>query len=107
MSKKEPLAGVSTPAIFDPTNPNATGIGVDTPIKFLRRATSIAMQNKTAANVYFAFDKAATVGSFVVPAGMLLVLDYSCSVLHLFTAAAQNINGTVDNNIVIDAEIVE
>jgi len=81
--------------------PSTTNVGSDTPLTFSSQVNRVIIQNNTNANVNFDFDQAASAGSFLVGPGGLIVYPKKCTVFHLFTAAAQNINGSSGNNIVI------
>ncbi|SRR6266704_651851 len=81
--------------------PSATNAGSDTPYTFSSQVQRIIIQNNTSANVNFAFDVAASLGSLLLVPGAMLVYPKKCTVLHIFTAAAQNINGTTVGNIVV------
>lgn len=81
--------------------PAQTNAGSDTPLTWAQPVRHLFVQNNTAAAVMVEQDAAASAGSTVVATGQLLVLDVPCAVLHLFTAAAQNINGTAAANIVV------
>ena len=81
--------------------PSATNAGSDTPYTFSSQVNRVILQNNTSANVNYAFDTAATAGSLVLVPSALLVYPKKCTVLHLYTAAAQNINGSTAGNIVV------
>jgi hypothetical protein len=85
--------------------PSATNAGSDTALTFAEIVTQVTVQNNTASIVNIAFDATASAGSFAIPAGATLVEEKQCSVLHLYTASAQNINGTSANNIVVLGEV--
>lgn len=80
--------------------PAALTISTDTAFAFSQSVAHVYIQNKSATAVYVAFDVAATVGSLFVPANGILNVHVPCSVLHLFSAAATNVNGAADLNIV-------
>lgn len=83
------------------TPPSATNAGSDTAYTFSSQVNRVIIQNNTSANVSYAFDVAASAGALVLSPGSTLVYPKKCTVLHLFTAAAQNINGTTAGNIVV------
>lgn len=85
--------------------PTQTNAGSDTSLTFSETVTQVTIQNNTAGGINIAFDSTASAGSFLVPAGATLVEEKTCSVLHIFTASAQNINGTSANNIVVLGEV--
>ena len=93
-SDAEPIALVAPPV--------ATNAGADTPLTFARQCHHFTLQNKTAANVYWWRDGVASLGSFLLAAGQTAFIDKPVTVLHLYTVAAENINGTADLNIVVD-----
>lgn len=63
----------------------------------------IMLQNNTAAVVNWELDATATAGSPALAAGQTVFLDVVASVLHLFTAAQQNVNGAAAANVVVRA----
>jgi hypothetical protein len=81
--------------------PSQTNAGSDTPYAFSSQVSRIILMNNTSANVYFAFDSTASAGSLVLMPGSLLVYPKKCTVLHLYTASAVNINGTSAGNVVV------
>jgi hypothetical protein len=81
-----------------PTNTNS---GTDTSYTFASQVSRVIMQNNTSVNVYFAFDTAASAGSLLLTPGSTVVYPKKCTVLHLYTATAQVINGTSSGNIVV------
>jgi hypothetical protein len=85
--------------------PSATNVGSDTPYTFSSQVNHVLIQNNTSANVNVAFDVAASGGSLVLIPGTLLIYPKKCTVLHLYTASAQNINGTSAGNIVVLGEL--
>jgi hypothetical protein len=83
------------------TPPAQTNAGIDTTLTFSSQVNRVILQNKTSASVYFAFGATASLGSLELAADALLVYPKKCTELHLYTAAAQNINGSADGNIVV------
>lgn len=81
--------------------PAATNVGADTSVPFSVPVAHWTIQNNTAASVGVELDAAASAGSLQIAAGQSLTSEVPVSTLHLFTAAAQNINGTAGSNIVI------
>ncbi len=81
--------------------PATTNAGSDTPYTFSAQVNRIILMNNTSANVNYAFDAVASAGSLVLTPGSMLVYPKKCTALHLYTAAAQNINGTAAANIVV------
>jgi hypothetical protein len=81
--------------------PSQTNAGSDTPYTFSSQVNRLIIQNNTSANLNYAFDTAASAGSFLLVPGATLVYPKKCTVLHLYTAVAQNINGTAAGNIVV------
>ena len=85
--------------------PAQTNAGSETTLTFAETVTQVTVQNNTSSVVNVAFDSAASAGSFTVPAGATLIAEKQCSALHVYTAAAQNVNGTSANNIVVLGEV--
>jgi hypothetical protein len=83
------------------TPPSATNVGTDTTYTFSSQVSRVILQNNTSANVNYAFDATSTSGSLLLLPGAMLVYPKKCTVVHLFTAAAQNINGSSAGNIVV------
>lgn len=81
--------------------PSTTNAGSDTVLTFSSQVNRIIIQNNTSANANFDFDQSASAGSFLVVPGGMIVYPKKCTAFHLFTAAAQNINGTSAGNIVV------
>lgn len=81
--------------------PSATNVGSDTTYTFSSQVNRVIIQNNTSANVNYAFDTAASAGSFVLASNAMVVYPKKVTALHLYTAAAQNINGTSAGNIVV------
>lgn len=81
--------------------PAQTNAGSDTPLTFSQQVNRVIIQNNTSANANYAFDMVASAGSLVLVPGAMLVYPKKCTVPHLYTAAAQNINGTSAGNIVV------
>jgi hypothetical protein len=100
LDRKRPLFGgiavsVDATVPFAAGAPTATGIGTDTSFTFAKRVRSVLIQNNTAAPLYANLDAAASPGTLAIAAGQTLILDWSCTVLHLYAAAATNVNGAV------------
>ena len=85
--------------------PSATNAGSDTSYIFSQTVNHVLIQNNTSANLNYAFDVAASAGSYLLVPGAFVVWDRLCTVLHLYTAAAQNINGTSAGNIVVEGTL--
>ncbi len=83
------------------TPPSVTNIGTDTLYTFSSQVSRVILQNNTSVNVNYAFDVTSSAGSLLLLPGSTLVYPKKCTVLHLFTAAAQNINGSSTGNIVV------
>ncbi len=81
--------------------PTATMATLDTPWQFSAQANHLLIQNNTTANLQFECDTPASPGSPILAPGATFVADLQVLVVHLYTAAAQNINGTTSGNIVI------
>lgn len=81
--------------VLDASAPSATNLGTDTLVPFAQPVEHLLIQNNTAAAVWINFDAAAAVGALVLlAAGTMLVITVPCKTLHVFTAAAQQINST-------------
>jgi hypothetical protein len=95
---KPPLGGIAvsidTTVPFVTGAPTATLAATDTSFAFAQRVRSVLIQNNTAAPLYANFDKAASQGTLAIAAGQTLILDWSCTVLHLWTTAITNVNGS-------------
>ena len=88
------------------TSPAAqTNAGSDTLYTFSSQVNTVILQNNTGANLNYAFDVAATVGSLLLPTGQTLIYSKKVTVVHLFTAAATNVNGSSASNIVLLGEL--
>lgn len=85
--------------------PAQTNAGSDTALTFAETVTTVTIQNNTAGSINVAFNATASAGSLLIPAAATLVEEKQCTVLHLYTASAQNINGTSANNIVVLGEV--
>jgi hypothetical protein len=59
------------------------------------------IQNNTTANVQWELDATTSAGSPILTPGQSVFLDVQTTVLHLLTAANQNINGASGNNVVV------
>lgn len=81
--------------------PTATNPGSDTPLTFSSQINRLILANNTSANLYYAFDTTASAGSLLLAPGGQIIYPKKCTVLHLYTAAAQLINGSVAGNIVV------
>lgn len=81
--------------------PSTTNASSDTSYTFAAQVRHWLLQNNTSANVQFELDTTATAGSIVLAPGATWLSDIPVTVLHLYTAAAQNINGSSAGNIVL------
>lgn len=81
--------------------PSTTTASTDTPFTFASQVNHVILQNNTSANVWFAFDTVATIGSLLLVPGSMLIYAKKVSVVHLYTVAATNVNGTAAGNIVL------
>lgn len=81
--------------------PSTTSAGSDTTYTFSQQVNRVIIQNNTSGNVYYAFDQTASAGSFLLVPGATVIYSKKVTAVHLFTAAAQNINGTTAGNIVL------
>jgi hypothetical protein len=98
-----PSSNTATP---NPANATSTGVGVDTVFSWgsgTQQVNTLYIQNKTITPLWYDFDQAASHGSFFLAPGDLQVWQRPLTVLHLFTDAAQPIDGTSANNIVVEA----
>ena len=88
------------------TTPAAqTTANTDTLYTFSSQINTVIIQNNTAANLNFAFDAAATVGSLLLVPGQYYEKPKKVTVVHLLTTAATNVNGTSGSNIVLLGEL--
>lgn len=94
------IEGAGYIRIVDPA-PQNTQSGTDTQLQFARSVNRVIMQNNTAANAWFAFDNSAGPGSLVLLPGTLMIYPKRAISIHLWTAAAQPINGGNPANIVV------
>lgn len=94
ISPSQTVGIAATPA---PTNPTQTAAaGADTSYSWTERVSHVAIQNNTAAAVFYAFDQSTTVAGnqvYVLAAGQLAVWDRQCSVLHVSSAAQETFGG--------------
>ncbi|SRR6266849_250039 len=81
--------------------PAQTNAGSDTTLTFSQQVNRVIIQNNTSANAYYAFDTAASLGSLLLVPGAFLVYPKKVTSPHLYTVAAQPINGTSAGNIVV------
>lgn len=84
---------LSKPVPLDASAPSATGIGADTAFPFVQRVNSVLIQNNAAAPLYVNLDAAASLGTLAIASGQTLIIDWPVKTLHLYTAAATNVNG--------------
>jgi hypothetical protein len=100
-----PLATVAAQGYVTPatTNASATSSGTDYFFAWVSAVNHVMICNKTGANVYYEFDAPASLGSPAIGTtyGGTVIFDVRTTVLHLYTAAGQNVNGSVDANIVV------
>jgi hypothetical protein len=86
--------------------PTATNAGSDTTCTFSSQVNYVTIINATGADVHYAFDVAATLGSSVLPNGQaILQLPKKVTAVHFYTAAAQNINGSTAGNLTLLGEL--
>jgi hypothetical protein len=98
------LSAVSGYVAASNGNAAATTGGTDYSFKWGTGSTVINhlfIQNNTTANVQWELDAATSAGSPILTPGQSVFLDVQTTVLHLLTAANQNINGSLANNIVV------
>ncbi len=81
--------------------PTTTNAGSDTTLTFASQITQGIVQNNTSANANINFTAAASAGTLLVPPGFAYEFQLQTTTLHLFTAAAQNVNGSTAGNIVV------
>jgi hypothetical protein len=102
----EPVQFISQAGYIALSTPAAqTNNGSDTTYTFSSQVNTVIIQNNTTVNVNYAFDVAASAGSLLLLPGQLLVYSKKITAVHLFTAAAQNVNGTSAANIVLLGEL--
>jgi hypothetical protein len=76
------------------SNPTTTGAGADTQFKWTGNATvqRVIISNETGADVRYELDSTASANSLRLKDGNVLFIQQPCTVLHLYTVSAQNIN---------------
>ena len=74
-------------------NGGTTNAGSDTSMTFATLINHFVLQNNSAANLYYNLDAAASTSSFVLAPNTLIAWDWPVTVLHVYTAAAINVNG--------------
>lgn len=82
--------------------PATTNAGSDTALTWTTQVNHYRVQNNTSANLNIREDSASSPGSLLLVPGAIYREDKPVTTIHLFTAAAQNINGTVAANIVVE-----
>lgn len=87
------------------TPPTVTVASTDTSYTFSSQVDTVILQNNTTATLYYAFDATASAGSLSLAPGQVLFYSKKVTVVHLYTIAAQNINGTTAGNIVLLGEL--
>ena len=65
----------------------------------------MVISNATGADVHYAFDATASAGSPALPTGQHLVYPKNVTVVHLYTAASQNLNGSAAGNVTVQGEL--
>lgn len=108
--------GVSNPVFTAPvaqqgyvaaygSNAAATTGGADYLFKWgvggTTQVNHVMIQNNTGANVQWDLDTATSSGSPVLATGQTIFLDVQCTILHLLSAANQNVNGSSSSNICV------
>lgn len=87
-------ASVGAPVALASGTPTQTNAGSETKISFASTANHWTMQNNSTANVYYTTDgTTASTSSLVLAPGAQVFYDWPLLTLHVFTAAATNING--------------
>lgn len=98
-------SAAQTPVAAWGSNANALTASTDYAFKWGGSGTTVvnhvALQNNTASDLNFAFDEAASLGTFVLKAGQLLFMDVKTAAVHLFQAGTPNVNGNTGSNVVI------
>ncbi len=99
------VIGTSAGAYQTPSGTVLTA-NTDTSFTFSPAVKHVFIQNKSATDVYFELDAAATVGGPVLPAAQgnnrsIVFFDVPVTVVHLLSVPATNVNGTADLNIVV------
>ena len=85
--------------------PSATNAGSDTALTFAQQVSQVTIQNNCGANVNYNFDAAASPGTFLLPTGQTVVWPKKVTSPHLYTAGAQNLNGSSSGNIIVTGEL--
>lgn len=83
-------AGASVALSSPPAQTNA---GSDTTLTFSSKVNHFLVQNNTGAVLYMDFDTAASTSSIQLATGLMWKDDIPVTAIHVYTAAAQNVNG--------------
>jgi hypothetical protein len=92
-----PVAG----AVALTTPPATTNAGADTALTFSSQVHHWLLQNNTSAVLTFDLDVAATAGAISLAPNATFFSDVPVTALHVYTAAAQNVNGSTVANVVL------
>lgn len=83
-------AGANTALSSPPAQTNA---GSDTSLTFSATVNHWTLQNNSSANLYYNLDAAASTGTLVLAPNAQVFYDWPVTVVHVYTAAAINVNG--------------
>jgi len=98
-----PSAGAEVALV---TPPAALTAGADTLLTFASQVRHLRVQNKSATRIYIKRDAPASLGSEAVyENGGAYGDDIPCTVLHIYSTVATNVNGPTDNNIVVEGRL--
>lgn len=95
--KSNPAAGATVALSSPPTTLTANA---DTTLTFATPVRHVLVQNNTATDKHVNFDAAASLGTLLVAAGVLMAFDVPCTTLHVWSTAADNVNGATASNLV-------
>ncbi len=86
--------------------PTALTANADTLLTFASQVRHLRVQNKSGTRIYIKRDAPASLGSEAVyENGGAYGDDIPCTVLHIYSTAPTNINGTTDNNIFVEGRL--
>ena len=85
------------------TPPTALTVSTDTTFTFASKVNHVLIQNKSNVDVNINWDSAASAGTAIIPGGAnnLVVFHIPVTTVHLYSAAATNVNGSSGLNIVL------
>ena len=93
--------GTTTNGVVSGSGAATTTAATDYSYTFAQKVNHFLLQNNTNAILQYDLDVAATGGSIVLGPNATALFDVQVTVLHLYAAAAQNVGGSTNGNIVI------